>query len=282
MGGFRQPQTLHQGNAMRKIIMGVVAVLLIGVSSHAAWAADTYTVANGATSTIYELGVCKKVTNNHASGLSVMVPTGSASEWYSGGNSFIEHTPPGVSLAICTCSLPWGGTINDGSNATAYQASSVTCGNSCVSQTRTCTANVLSGSYTYSSCSVANCSTTCGSWYYFDGYGYNYNMGSCSGSQIGTQSVGNENACTTFCQNNGATCCSLQMTAQSNTCWAFTGSVIASTQSFAVNCGNPTWHINEIVGSYTGGCPGGISNGASCSSPGTYCGAVHSGLYACY
>ena len=120
-------------------------------------AADIYTVANGATSTIYELSVCKKVTNNHASGLSLMVPTGSASEWYTGGNSFIEHTPPGVSLGVCTCSLPWGGTINDGSSATAYQASSVTCGNSCVSETRTCTGNVLSGSYQYSSCSVGSC-----------------------------------------------------------------------------------------------------------------------------
>jgi hypothetical protein len=77
------------------------------------------------TTTINELGVCKKVTNSHASGLSLMVPTGSASEWYTGGNSFIQHPPPGVTLAVCTCSLPWGGSINDGSSTTAYQASSV-------------------------------------------------------------------------------------------------------------------------------------------------------------
>jgi hypothetical protein len=79
----------------------LLAVVLPGLLAQVARGADIYTVANGATSTINELGVCRKVTNNHASGLSLMVPTGSASEWYTGGNSFIEHTPPGVSLAAC-------------------------------------------------------------------------------------------------------------------------------------------------------------------------------------
>jgi hypothetical protein len=71
-----------------------LAVFLLGLLAQVAWGADIYTVANGATSTINELGVCRKVTNNHASGLPLMAPTGSAAEWYTGGNSFIEHTPP--------------------------------------------------------------------------------------------------------------------------------------------------------------------------------------------
>ena len=41
-----------------------LAVFLLGLLAQAAWAADIYTVANGATSTINELGVCKKVTND--------------------------------------------------------------------------------------------------------------------------------------------------------------------------------------------------------------------------
>ncbi len=59
-----------------------------------------------------------------------------------------------------SCSLPWGGTIANGQSVTAYQASSVAYGNSCVSQTRTCTNGTLSGTYTNQSCSVgaaANC-----------------------------------------------------------------------------------------------------------------------------
>jgi len=52
-----------------------------------------------------------------------------------------------------SCSLN-GKDITDGTNATAYQTNSVTFGNTCASQTRTCTDGVLSGSYGYGSCSV--------------------------------------------------------------------------------------------------------------------------------
>jgi hypothetical protein len=48
-----------------------------------------------------------------------------------------------------------GGSIANGSAVTAYQSSSVSYGNSCISQTRTCTNGTLSGSYAYPSCSVA-------------------------------------------------------------------------------------------------------------------------------
>lgn len=50
-----------------------------------------------------------------------------------------------------SCDLPWTGTIASGNSVTAYQASSVTSPTTCasVSQTRTCTNGVLSGSGTY-------------------------------------------------------------------------------------------------------------------------------------
>jgi hypothetical protein len=48
-----------------------------------------------------------------------------------------------------SCTLPWGGTIANGASVTAYQAST---GNPCITQTRTCTNGVLSGSYTYQTC----------------------------------------------------------------------------------------------------------------------------------
>ena len=61
------------------------------------------------------------------------------------------------SVASCGCNLPWGGTIASGASVTAYAASSVPCGSSCTSQTRTCSGTSLSGSYGAQSCSVAAC-----------------------------------------------------------------------------------------------------------------------------
>ncbi|MFA7209398.1 MAG: hypothetical protein WC120_03875 [Parcubacteria group bacterium] len=61
------------------------------------------------------------------------------------------------------CALPWGGTIASGSSVTAYRLPSVACGSSCstVSQTRTCTNGVLSGTYTNRTCSVQTCAAPC-------------------------------------------------------------------------------------------------------------------------
>lgn len=55
--------------------------------------------------------------------------------------------------------------VANGSSATAYQASSVSYGNSCVSETRTCTNGSLSGSYLYTSCTVADASSCVTPWY---------------------------------------------------------------------------------------------------------------------
>jgi len=57
------------------------------------------------------------------------------------------------------CSLPWGGTINNGQSVTAYSAATAPVGQLCsaIQQTRTCTNGTLSGSFTQQSCSVAPC-----------------------------------------------------------------------------------------------------------------------------
>ena len=62
--------------------------------------------------------------------------------------SIINETTP----ASCTLN---GQSVGHGSNITAYQASSVAFGGSCVSEIRNCSNGTLSGSYNNSSCSVA-------------------------------------------------------------------------------------------------------------------------------
>jgi Tfp pilus assembly protein PilV len=64
-----------------------------------------------------------------------------------------------------SCTLPWGDSINSGSSETAYQTSSVPYGQTCASETRTCTNGTLSGSYLFESCTVgepANCTAPWG------------------------------------------------------------------------------------------------------------------------
>lgn len=61
----------------------------------ASFAANSHTVNNGATKTIDEHGVCKKITNG--SGSSIMVPTKAAAEW----SSFRSNLPAGVTKASC-------------------------------------------------------------------------------------------------------------------------------------------------------------------------------------
>lgn len=67
----------------------------------------------------------------------------------------------GVSANDCT--TPWGSTVLDTASVTAFLAPSDTA--SCVSETRTCSAGTLSGSFTYETCSVipaSDCTTPWG------------------------------------------------------------------------------------------------------------------------
>jgi hypothetical protein len=80
---------------------------------------------------------------------------GSGLDGFSGRDAARDASGDGVDAphaASCTFD---GKTVPSGSEVTAYQASSVSLGSVCVSQSRTCTDGVLSGSYTYDACSVA-------------------------------------------------------------------------------------------------------------------------------
>lgn len=63
-----------------------------------AGATDSYTVNNGAALDINEFSTCKKITNNHASGNSIMVPTKTNAEW----QSFYNNKPAGVTEGACS------------------------------------------------------------------------------------------------------------------------------------------------------------------------------------
>ncbi len=71
-------------------------------------------------------------------------------------NSYTWMTPYNIPYSVvaplnCTFN---GNTVLNGASVTAYQASTVPYGSSCVSQPRTCSNGTLSGSYAYSSCTV--------------------------------------------------------------------------------------------------------------------------------
>jgi hypothetical protein len=62
--------------------------------------------------------------------------------------------------ACASCTAPWDGPpIPHGDSIQAYPSASVTCGNTCVAQTRICNNGVLSGDATEQGCSVGACSS---------------------------------------------------------------------------------------------------------------------------
>ena len=71
---------------------------------------------------------------------------------YTGGSATKAVQGVGVSSS---CTLPWGGTTNTGTNVPAYQTATVPYGSTCVSETRHCTNTVLDGSFQNGSCSVS-------------------------------------------------------------------------------------------------------------------------------
>lgn len=77
--------------------LALIASILLLCAPCIALAVDSYTIVNGATSDITEHTVCKQVTNNHASGLSIFVPTMTSPEW----SSFYGSPPPGVTVVAC-------------------------------------------------------------------------------------------------------------------------------------------------------------------------------------
>jgi len=147
-------------------------LLVIAKPAHASCASyatnggtvDGYYLDNGCTAAINVYSPCEVVTNN--TGNTLFVPS-----YYPGGSngigqnewtSFITNVPAGVSVASCSCNLPWGGSLSPGQSATAYANASEPCHGSCSAETRTCDCSttglcVLSGSYTNPSCGVVAC-----------------------------------------------------------------------------------------------------------------------------
>lgn len=82
-----------------------VVLLLLSVSARAA---SSYQVDSGATVAITEHSVCAVVTNNHASGLALFVPTGSVGEW-----SAFRTSPGGGVTAVACDTTPDGFSFTD-------------------------------------------------------------------------------------------------------------------------------------------------------------------------
>jgi len=73
--------------------------MMMGMTS--VYAVDSYVVPNGSTSLINEFTSCRLVTNGHASGISIMVPTRTAAEWDTGATAFLNTLPAGVTAVAC-------------------------------------------------------------------------------------------------------------------------------------------------------------------------------------
>lgn len=86
------------------MIRRFLLVLLLALIGVPAWSAVSYQVTSGATVDITEHTVCKRVTNSHASGLAIFVPTNTSTEW----SAFYTSPPAGITIAECGCAVAAG------------------------------------------------------------------------------------------------------------------------------------------------------------------------------
>ena len=190
------------------------------------------------------------------------------------------YTNQSCSVGACGCSLPWGGSIANGASVTAYQTSSVSCGNSCNSQTRTCSGGTLSGTYTNQSCSVGSCSNCT-----LDGVTINHGStatfyqstrgcsqactaidgtrGCNNGSLTGTTSY-NKAACP------AATCASCTnpgggTTAHGSCVTRYSTGSSQQTCGACIMCPQTTWCCNDGTGSGTWGSYSFCNNSCTCN-----------------
>lgn len=77
------------------------------------------------------------------------------------GGACAETEACSGTAACAPCALPWGGSLPHGAQVLASAASSVPCGQACVSEQRSCANGVLSGSFQSQTCAVASC-PSCG------------------------------------------------------------------------------------------------------------------------
>lgn len=83
--------------ALNVAVLAACLLVAICLVRGPALAADSHTIATGATTDITEWSTCKRVTNGHASSLSIFVPTKTSAEW----TSFFTYPPAGVTIATC-------------------------------------------------------------------------------------------------------------------------------------------------------------------------------------
>lgn len=108
---------------LRVILTGLIVMMLsLSAIANTAHALDRCEVPHGATYNIDEHSTCRAVTNNHASGQTIMVPTKSAAEWNTGANAFLNALPAGVTATACSscgtitnCAAAGGGGVTPGS-----------------------------------------------------------------------------------------------------------------------------------------------------------------------
>jgi hypothetical protein len=82
---------------VRALTILMCACVMGVASASVSHATDSYTVNSGAAVDIDEFSTCKTITNNHASGNSIMVPTKTDTEW----QSFYNNKPAGVTEGAC-------------------------------------------------------------------------------------------------------------------------------------------------------------------------------------
>lgn len=101
---------------------------------------------------------CGQTCTQNAFGCSQGSQCGAGSGTAAGGTLNCSGGVCTCTCAPASCVNPFGGpNIPHNGTITAYQNSSVACGNVCISEVRTCNNGVLSGSFTNQTCSVAAC-----------------------------------------------------------------------------------------------------------------------------
>lgn len=91
--------------------LAALGILLFGALAPAR-AADSYVLPHGETVAVDEHSQCRVITNNHASGQSIWIPTTTPQEW----TSFRDHLPAGVTAVACD-RTPNAFSFNDVTNA---------------------------------------------------------------------------------------------------------------------------------------------------------------------
>ncbi|MFN8930424.1 MAG: RCC1 domain-containing protein, partial [Alphaproteobacteria bacterium] len=120
-------------------------------------------VAPSTSQDVTAFGVCRRITNNTGKNLCAL--TGTNDLWTKFRGRVEGGQVANVSMAACPsldCTAPWGATVLNGNNVTAYSTNShANCAS--VSELRVCTNGVLSGTFTHQTCGAPVVNGVCSS-----------------------------------------------------------------------------------------------------------------------